>query len=58
MKISSFGAVHANEDDPIAFWHSVKEKQQSAVDFMKGKSQVILRGPNVDLTLSVKGVRS
>lgn len=50
-----FGAVHANEEDPIAFWLSVKEKQQSAVDFMKDKNQVVLRGPNVDLTLSVKG---
>jgi len=50
-----FGAVHANEDDPTAFWKGVETKQQSAVDFMKGKSQVILRGPNVDLTLSVKG---
>ncbi len=50
-----FGAVHANEDDPIAFWNGVKEKQQAAVDFMKNKNQVVLRGPNVDLTLSVKG---
>jgi aminopeptidase len=50
-----FGAVHTNEDDPIAFWKTVESKQQSAVDYMKGKSQVILRGPNVDLTLSVKG---
>jgi len=50
-----FGAVHANEDDPVTFWKSVEGKQQSAVDYMKGKSQVILRGPNVDLTLSVKG---
>ena len=50
-----FGAVHTNEDDPIAFWKSVETKQQTAVDYMKGKNQVILRGPNVDLTLSVKG---
>ena len=50
-----FGAVHANEADPIAFWKSVESKQQSAVDFMKGKNQVILRGPNLYLTLSVKG---
>lgn len=50
-----FNAVHANEADPVAFWKNVETKQQSAVDFMKGKSQVILRGPNVDLTLSVKG---
>ena len=50
-----FGAVHTNEADPITFWKSLEQKQQSAVDFMKGKNQVILRGPNVDLTLSVKG---
>jgi aminopeptidase len=50
-----FGAVHANEDNPVEFWKTVESKQQSAVDYMKGKSQVILRGPNVDLTLSVKG---
>lgn len=50
-----FGAVHANENDPIAFWNQVKENQKAAVDYMKGKSQVVLRGPNVDLTLSVKG---
>ncbi len=50
-----FGAVHTSEDDPITFWKSVEQKQQSVVDFMRGKNQVILRGPNVDLTLSVKG---
>jgi aminopeptidase len=50
-----FGAVHTGEDDPIAFWKSLEHKQQSVVDFMRGKNQVILRGPNVDLTLSVKG---
>ncbi|MBL8090023.1 MAG: aminopeptidase [Anaerolineales bacterium] len=50
-----FNAVHTNEENPVAFWQSVKDKQQSAVDFMKDKSQVILRGPNVELTLNVKG---
>jgi aminopeptidase len=50
-----FGAAHVNEVNPIGFWKSVEQKQQSAVDFMRGKNQVVLRGPNVDLTLSVKG---
>jgi aminopeptidase len=50
-----FGAVHATEDDPVSFWKTIEAKQQTAVDFMKGKNQVILRGPDVDLTLSVKG---
>jgi aminopeptidase len=49
-----FGSVHTNEPDPIKFWQGVEKKQQSAVDYMNGKSQVILRGPNVDLTLSIK----
>ena len=50
-----FRAIHANEADPIAYWEKVEKDQQAAVDFMSGKSQVILHGPNVDLTLSVRG---
>ncbi len=50
-----FGAVHTNEDNPITFWENIESKQQAAVDFMKSKNQVVLRGPNVDLSLSVKG---
>jgi aminopeptidase len=50
-----FSSVHAQEEDPITFWKKVQKDQQTAVDFMKGKSQVVLRGPNVDLNLSVKG---
>ncbi len=50
-----FHAVHAHEDDPVAYWKSLEAKQQSAIDFIQGKSQVTLSGPNVDLTLSIKG---
>ncbi|HEU0292604.1 MAG TPA: aminopeptidase [Anaerolineales bacterium] len=50
-----FGAVHAHEDDPIAFWKSTAAGQQKAIDFLADKSIVTLRGPNVDLTLSIKG---
>lgn len=50
-----FNAVHANEDDPIAYWNSTAAGQQAAVDFLSTKDQVVLRGPNVDLRLSIKG---
>jgi len=50
-----FRAVHAHEEDPVAYWKSLEAKQQGAIDFIQGKSQVTLRGPNVDLTLSIKG---
>ena len=49
-----FGAVHAHEADPIAYWKSIEADQQKAIDFLAGKGQVVLRGPNVDLTLSIK----
>lgn len=50
-----FSAVHANEDDPIAHWKGTAEGQQKAIDFLKNKDIVTLRGPNVDLSLSIKG---
>lgn len=50
-----YAAVHANEADPIAYWQSTATEQQAAVDFLAGKGQVSVRGPNVDLTLSVRG---
>lgn len=50
-----FNAVHANEDDPIAYWNSTAAGQQKAIDFLAGKDIVSLRGPNVDLSLSIKG---
>ena len=50
-----FNAVHANEDDPIAYWNSTAKGQQKAIDFLVGKDLVTLQGPNVDLTLSIKG---
>ena len=50
-----FNAVHAYEDDPIAYWNSTATAQKQAIDFLSDKSQVVLHGPNVDLTLSIKG---
>ncbi len=50
-----FNAVHANEEEPIAYWNSTAAGQQKAIDFLEGKDVVTLRGPNVDLTLSIKG---
>jgi aminopeptidase len=50
-----FRACHVHEEDPVAFWRQVEQDHQKAIKWMDGKNQVILRGPNVDLSLSVKG---
>lgn len=52
-----FNAVHAHEDNPIAYWKSTAARQQKAIDFLADKDIVTLRGPNVDLSLSIKGRR-
>jgi aminopeptidase len=50
-----YRACHADEADPIAFWKKVETNQRVIIDRIEGHDQVILRGPNVDLTLSIKG---
>jgi aminopeptidase len=50
-----FGAVHAHENDPISYWNGTAAGQQKAIDWLASRSQVVMRGPNVDLTLSIKG---
>ncbi|HMB23306.1 MAG: aminopeptidase [Chloroflexota bacterium] len=48
-----FKAVHTKEDDPVAYWKNSGVIQQKAIDWLAGKNQVVLRGPNADLTLSI-----
>lgn len=49
-----YRALHADETDPIAHWQSIKTTQQKIIDRLEGHDQVALRGPNVDLKLSIK----
>ena len=52
-----FRACHADQGtpDPVAYWLGVKQEQQRIIDWISGHDQVTLRGPNVDLKLSIKG---
>jgi aminopeptidase len=48
-----FAATYADQPDPVGCWQGVHDRQQRLVDWLVGKSQVVARGPNVDLTLSI-----
>ncbi len=52
-----FRACHANEEvaDPVAYWQGVQAEQRRIIERIQGHDQVCLRGPNVDLKLSIKG---
>jgi aminopeptidase len=52
-----YQACHTNEEDPVAYWRSTEEKQRMMVATLEGHDQVVLRGPNVDLSLSIQGRR-
>ena len=60
MSLSSFEdfvyrACHADQADPVAHWNKVEASQKKIIDRIEGHDQVVLRGPNVDLSLSIKG---
>lgn len=50
-----YGAVAADQTDPVAHWRTVHDRQQGLVDWLAGKSEVVVRGPHVDLKLSIAG---
>lgn len=52
----AFRACHVDENtpDPVAFWRNIQAQQQRYVHRIQGHDRVTLRGPNVDLSLSIK----
>lgn len=48
-----FGACKLNEDDPVAAWKALGEKQQRLTDWLTGKREVRVIGPDTDLTIGV-----
>jgi aminopeptidase len=50
-----YRACHANEPDPVAYWKKVEAEQDKMIQKLQGHNLVTLLGPNVDLSLSVKG---
>ena len=49
-----YGATFADQVDPVAKWREYHDTQQVLVDWLKGKEQVQVKGPNIDLSLSIK----
>lgn len=52
-----FRAMHADDGtpNPVAHWQDVKASQQAIIERIQGHDRVELRGPHVDLSLSIKG---
>ncbi|HEV2067958.1 MAG TPA: aminopeptidase [Thermomicrobiales bacterium] len=48
-------ACKLDRDDPVAAWLQLKAGQQRLIDWLDGKKEVHLTGPEIDLTLSIEG---
>lgn len=48
-----YAACYADKEDPVAEWLNLSKMQQKLVDWLAGKKEVKVQGPNVDLTLSI-----
>jgi aminopeptidase len=52
-----YGAGMLNEADPVAFWREEGRKQTELEGWLRGHDQVVLKGSNVDISLSIKDRR-
>jgi len=50
-----YGACHVDKEDPVAEWHEVHQRQQTLVDWLAGKRNLKVHGPNIEMTLSIDG---
>lgn len=49
-----YSAGMLNDENPMDYWTKVGEQQQIIVDWLKGRDQVVIKGSNVDLKMSIK----
>ena len=50
-----YGACMPDMDDPVGYWQRFSAWQQKIVDWLKGKEQVHVVGPETDLRLNIAG---
>lgn len=50
-----FGAGMLDEADPVAAWVKEGQRQRQLITWLADKDEVVLKGPDIDLRLSIKG---
>ena len=50
-----YASTYADQDDAVERWQAFHERQEKLIQWLKGRDKVHVRGPNIDLALSIKG---
>ncbi len=48
-----YGATFCDQGDPVAEWHKISAMQAQKIDWLKGRKHITLKGPEIDLQLSI-----
>jgi aminopeptidase len=49
-----YRATFSDCEDPVREWMRIRDEQQVLVDWLNGRNELVVKGPNVDLSLSIK----
>ena len=49
-----YGTTFADIEDPVGAWNAIHAEQQRLIDWLKGKRELEISGPNIDLRLSIE----
>ena len=49
-----YKATFADQPDPVARWNAVRDSQQKYVDWLKGRKEMVARGPNIDMKVRIE----
>ena len=50
-----YQATYASHPDPVREWERIQEEQARLVDWLAGKEKIRVRGPYIDISLSIEG---
>jgi aminopeptidase len=50
-----YKACLLEEDDPVAAWQAVRDRQERIVEWLAGKERITVHGPRVELSMSISG---
>ncbi|NIS81297.1 MAG: aminopeptidase [Anaerolineales bacterium] len=49
-----YATTYADTEDPVAEWNAIHEYQKRPIDWLAGKKEISVTGPNIDLKLSIE----
>jgi aminopeptidase len=50
-----YATTYCDTDNPVGAWQEIAARQTKLLNWLKGKESVQVKGPDVDLSLSIKG---